>query len=45
MDKIKDNILNEITNYCFSECCSSNCCPEESCILYRIEKIVCPESK
>jgi len=33
-------ILNEITNYCGNECSSVNECPEETCILYRIEKRV-----
>lgn len=35
-----ENILKEITTYCGNECCSVNSCPEEACILYRIEKRV-----
>lgn len=33
-----EDILKEITTYCGNECCSVNSCPEEVCVLYRIEK-------
>ena len=33
-------ILNEIHTYCGTECCSSNCCPEDDCVLFRIERMV-----
>lgn len=36
---MKTKILTEITNFCI-ECNSHNCCPEENCVLFRIEKIV-----
>ena len=36
---MEDKILNEITNMC-SECPVKECCPEEECILWRIEQIV-----
>lgn len=32
-------ILKEITNFC-RECSSHTCCPEEDCVLFRIEKLV-----
>lgn len=32
-------ILDEITNFC-KECNSRGCCPEEECVLFRIEKII-----
>lgn len=36
---MKNKILLEIAKFC--ENCSSNCCcPEDECILYRIEKIL-----
>jgi hypothetical protein len=35
-----DAILEEIHTYCGTECCSSQCCPEEECVLYRIERKV-----
>ena len=38
MEKCED-ILTEITEFC-EGCNSSNCCPEEECILYRIEQLV-----
>lgn len=31
-------ILKEIHSYCANECCSSTNCPEEACLLFRIEK-------
>lgn len=36
---MKDKILTEITEFC-EECPSHECCPEEDCVLYRIEQIV-----
>ena len=33
-------ILDEITLYCRDECCSSQECPEDECILFRIERLV-----
>ena len=42
---MKDKILKEIYNFC-EECPSHECCPEEECVLYRIEEIVlCKEKK
>ncbi len=35
-----NEILNEITTYCGTECSSVGECPEEACVLYRIEKRV-----
>lgn len=35
-----EEILQEIHNYCGTECCSCQCCPEEECVLYRIERMV-----
>lgn len=34
-----EEILTEITNFC-EECPSHECCPEEECVLYRIEQIL-----
>lgn len=36
---MNDEILTEITDFC-SECASKECCPEEECILFRIEQII-----
>jgi len=36
---MREKILYEITNFC-EECPSHDCCPEEECVLYRIEKIL-----
>ena len=33
-------ILDEITLYCRDECCSSQECPEDECILFKIERMV-----
>ena len=33
-------ILNQISDYCQSECCSCDNCPEDDCVLFRIEKII-----
>lgn len=37
---LMEQILNEITLYCRDECCSSDSCPEEECVLFRIERMV-----
>ena len=37
------NILNETTTFCES-CASKDYCPEEDCVLYRIEKLVDKDS-
>lgn len=37
---LKEQILNEITLYCRDECCSSCECPEDECVLFRIERLV-----
>ena len=42
---MEDEILKEITSFCGEECCSNQNCPEEECVLYRIEKIVTGEKK
>lgn len=36
---MNDEILTEITDFC-SECSSKECCPEEECVLFRIEQII-----
>lgn len=41
---MKDKILNETTSFC-NECASKECCPEEECVLYRIEQIVLGKEK
>ena len=43
IEKISNNILNETTTFCES-CVSKDCCPEEDCVLYRIEKLVDKDS-
>lgn len=35
----KTKILNETTKFC-NECPSKDCCPEEECVLFRIEQIL-----
>jgi hypothetical protein len=35
-----DEILTEITNFC-ETCPSKDCCPEDECVLFRIEQLVC----
>lgn len=37
-----EEVLTEITDFC-EECPSHECCPEEECVLYRIEQIVTKE--
>lgn len=39
---MKDKILTEITDYC-ENCPKHECCPEEECVLFRIEQIVIKE--
>ena len=36
---MKEEILTEITDFC-RECPSHENCPEEECVLYRIEQII-----
>ena len=36
---MKNKIMLEITNHC-EECPNHECCPEEECVLFRIEKII-----
>lgn len=43
MDERDNQILTEIAEFC-SSCESSNCCPEDDCVLFRIEKIVTGEA-
>ena len=40
----EEKVMNEITNFC-EGCSSSNCCPEEECVLYRIENIISEKKK
>jgi len=40
---MKNKILLEISNFC-KTCGSNCCCPEEECILFRIEKILIKKS-
>lgn len=39
LNKIKMTILNQTTTFC-KECSSVEHCPEDECVLYRIEQIV-----
>lgn len=39
LDRIRVVILNETTRFC-EECPSKENCPEEECVLYRIEQII-----
>lgn len=41
---MKEKILNETTTFC-NECESKECCPEEECVLYRIEQIALSKKK
>lgn len=36
---MEEKIMIEITDFC-EECPSHECCPEEKCILYRVEQII-----
>lgn len=38
-DSLRNRILNETIRFC-AECPSVECCPEDECVLFRIEKIV-----
>lgn len=38
LNKLKESILNETTTFC-NECASKDCCPENECVLYRIEQL------
>ncbi|MBP5407736.1 MAG: hypothetical protein J6Y42_01190 [Bacilli bacterium] len=40
---MKEEILNEISDFCNNECPSHSNCSEEDCVLYRIEKIILEE--
>lgn len=40
----EDKILDEITTFC-ETCASRESCPEEDCVLYRIEKVVVDDNK
>ena len=40
---MEEKIEKEITDFC-EQCASKDCCPEEDCVLFRIEKIIYPES-
>ncbi|MBQ9700109.1 MAG: hypothetical protein IJV71_05740 [Lachnospiraceae bacterium] len=37
---LQEQILNEVTLYCRDECSSSCECPEDECVLFRIERLV-----
>lgn len=37
---VQEQILDEVTLYCRDECCSSGECPEDECVLFRIERLV-----
>lgn len=39
-----EKVMKEITNFC-EECSSHECCPEEECVLYRIEHIMNGENE
>lgn len=39
LERIRVLVLNETTTFC-EECSSREDCPEEECVLYRIEQIV-----
>ena len=38
--KKESEILDIITSFCQTECPSCGMCPEEECLLYRIEKVI-----
>ena len=40
---LENAILNEIHNFCINHCESCKCCPEEECVLFRIEKLITKE--
>lgn len=35
---LEDRIMKEVADFC-RECPSNNCCPEDECVLWRIEQI------
>lgn len=37
---LQEQILNEVTLFCRDECSSIGECPEEECVLFRIERLV-----
>ena len=41
---MEEKILNETTTFC-ERCPDRECCPEEECILYRIEQIITKQPK
>ena len=41
---MEEKILTEITDFC-EECSSHESCPEEDCVLYRIEQIIIKNDK
>ena len=41
---MNEKILDEITTFC-NKCESKECCPEEECILWRIEQLVLNDDK
>lgn len=38
--ELSEKILNEVTLYCRDECGSNQECPEDECVLFRIERLV-----
>ena len=41
---MKEDVLNETTSFC-NECPRKECCPEEECVLFRIEQIILKEGE
>ena len=41
---MEDKILKEITQFC-KGCASKECCPEDECVLFRIEQIIMKMTK
>lgn len=41
---LKNKIMLEIAKFC-DTCGSHDCCPEDECILYRIEKLIINKNK
>ena len=41
---MKKKILNEVTSFC-NECSSKECCPENECVLYRVEQVALNKKK
>lgn len=37
---LENAILNEIHDFCMNDCGECKCCPQEHCILYRIERLI-----